>query len=103
MTPLPKWRLRLTSCLLLFLPVTSLAQTTPHITLQDLLSAEPVGQTALSPDGNTFAIIHNGQIALLPRAGGWPVTLGRLTANVSPSPARAASGLSLLTAARPNA
>ena len=75
MTPVPKWQLSLATCLLSFLAVPSLAETAPHLTFQDLLSAEPVGQTALSPDGKTFAIIHNGQIALLPRAGGWPITL----------------------------
>ena len=45
------------------------------LTLEDLLSAEPVGDAALSPDGNTFAIVRSGQIALLPSGGGWPVTL----------------------------
>ena len=65
MTPLPMWRLRLAICLLAFLPVAARAQTAPHLTLQDLLSAEPVGETTLSPDGNTFALVRGGQIALL--------------------------------------
>ncbi len=60
----------------LFLSVAaSHAQMPPHLTLQDLLSAEPLSETALSPDGATFALVHSGQIALLPRAGGWPTTL----------------------------
>jgi dipeptidyl aminopeptidase/acylaminoacyl peptidase len=45
------------------------------LTLEDLLSAEPIGETALSPDGKTLAITRSGQIALLPAEGGWPVTL----------------------------
>ncbi len=51
------------------------AQTPVRLTLQDLLSAEPIGETALSPDGKTFALVRNQQIALLPANGGWPVTL----------------------------
>jgi dipeptidyl aminopeptidase/acylaminoacyl peptidase len=47
----------------------------PRLTLEDLLSAEPIGQTALSPDGKTFAFTRNGQIVLMPAEGGWPVTL----------------------------
>ncbi len=46
-----------------------------RLTLDDLLSAEPVGETPLSPDGKTFAFVHNGQIVLLPAEGGWPTTL----------------------------
>jgi dipeptidyl aminopeptidase/acylaminoacyl peptidase len=46
-----------------------------RLTLEDLLSVEPIGQTALSPDGKTFAITRAGQIELLPADGGWPVTL----------------------------
>jgi len=45
------------------------------LTLEDLLSAEGIGDAALSPDGKTFAIIRGGQIDLLPFDGGWPVTL----------------------------
>jgi dipeptidyl aminopeptidase/acylaminoacyl peptidase len=47
----------------------------PRLTLEDLLSVEPIGQTALSPDGKTFAFVRNGQIVLMPSSGGWPVTL----------------------------
>jgi len=43
--------------------------------LEDLLSAEPIGETALSPDGKTFAMTRGGQIVLMPSEGGWPVTL----------------------------
>ncbi len=51
------------------------AQQQGRLTLEDLLSPEPVGETALSPDGSTFALTRNAQIVLLPAAGGWPVTL----------------------------
>ncbi len=46
-----------------------------RLTLDDLLSIEPVGETALSPDGKTFALARGGQIVLMPSEGGWPVTL----------------------------
>jgi dipeptidyl aminopeptidase/acylaminoacyl peptidase len=52
--------------------ITLHAQEGTHLTLQDLVSGEPVGETALSPDGTTFAISRNGQIALMPATGGWP-------------------------------
>jgi len=45
------------------------------LTLEDLLSAESIGDASLSPDGKTFAITRGGQIDLLPSEGGWPVTL----------------------------
>jgi Tol biopolymer transport system component len=51
------------------------AQTGEHLTLQDLLSVEPIGESALSPDGKTIALTHSGQIVLLPAEGGWPVIL----------------------------
>jgi len=51
------------------------AQSTAHLTLQDLLSFEPIGDYALSPDGKTIALTRAGQIVLLPSAGGWPVPL----------------------------
>lgn len=75
MTRIRTWQLSLAACLLSVLAAQSPAQTQPHLTLQDLLSAEPVGETALSPDGSTVALIRGGQIALLPRGGGWPFTL----------------------------
>ena len=46
-----------------------------RLTLEDLLSVEPIGETALSPDGKTIAFNREGQIVLMPSAGGWPVTL----------------------------
>src|SRR5277367_3863013 len=46
-----------------------------RLTLDDLLSVDAVGETALSPDGKTFAMTRNGQIVLMPADGGWPVTL----------------------------
>lgn len=45
------------------------------ITLDDLLSVEPLGAPVLSPDGAQFAMIRNEQIVLMPSDGGWPVTL----------------------------
>src|SRR5258706_1164836 len=48
---------------------------TRRLTLEDLLSVEPVGETALSPDGKAFAMTRAGQIVLMPAEGGWPVTL----------------------------
>jgi dipeptidyl aminopeptidase/acylaminoacyl peptidase len=53
-------------------PQTLYAQESGHLTLQDLVAVEPIGETALSPDGRTFAISRNGQIALMPATGGWP-------------------------------
>jgi dipeptidyl aminopeptidase/acylaminoacyl peptidase len=54
----------------------AIAQQEPaHLTLQDLLSVEPIGESALSPDGKTIALTRNGQIVLLPSEGGWPVLL----------------------------
>jgi dipeptidyl aminopeptidase/acylaminoacyl peptidase len=46
-----------------------------RLTLQDLLSVEPIGETALSPDGKTIALVRSNQIVLLPSEGGWPVLL----------------------------
>ena len=46
-----------------------------HLTLQDLLSVEPIGETALSPDGKVIAFARDGQIVLMPSEGGWPVLL----------------------------
>jgi dipeptidyl aminopeptidase/acylaminoacyl peptidase len=48
------------------------AQDGAHLTLQDLVSGEPIGETALSPDGTTLAISRDDQIALMPATGGWP-------------------------------
>jgi dipeptidyl aminopeptidase/acylaminoacyl peptidase len=60
-------------CMMVWLPSLVRAQGGSHLTLQDLLSAEPMGETALSPDGTTFAFTRNGQIMLMPSSGGWPV------------------------------
>src|SRR5258708_12417100 len=51
------------------------AQEGGHLTLQDLLSVEPIGESALSPDAKTIALTRSGQIALLPSEGGSPVLL----------------------------
>ena len=53
----------------------ALGAQTHRLTLEDLVSIEPVGETALSPDGKTFAMTRSGQIVLMPSEGGWPVTL----------------------------
>lgn len=45
------------------------------LTLQDLVSPEPIGETALSPDGSTFAIARSGQIELMSANGSWPEPL----------------------------
>jgi dipeptidyl aminopeptidase/acylaminoacyl peptidase len=57
-----------------FLLVSSAANA-QRLTLQDLVSTEPMGETKLSPDGTTFALVRNGQIALMPATGGWPEPL----------------------------
>src|ERR1051325_5640857 len=65
---------------ILFFATFSAALLAQHrLTLEDLLSAEPIGETALSPDGKTFALTRNGQIVLMPSDGGWPVTLTSTT------------------------
>ena len=51
------------------------APQTVRLTLQDLLSAEPIGEYALSPNGQTIAFTRAGQIVLMPAGGGWPVIL----------------------------
>ncbi len=61
----------------------ALAAQNHRLTLEDLLSVEPVGETALSPDGKTFAMTRNGQIVLMPAEGGWPVTLTSTAAGKS--------------------
>jgi dipeptidyl aminopeptidase/acylaminoacyl peptidase len=69
---------RLCTAFTLFAGVASpilVAQESGHLTLQDLLSVEPIGETALSPDGKTIAFTRNGQIVLMPAEGGWPVLL----------------------------
>ncbi|MEO8029107.1 MAG: S9 family peptidase, partial [Bryobacteraceae bacterium] len=40
-------------------------------------------ETALSPDGKTFAMSKGGQIVLMPEQGGWPVTLTSTTGGKS--------------------
>lgn len=75
-----------------------------RLTLEDLLSIEPVADTALSPDGKTFATVRSGQTVLFSASGGWPVTLTSSAGGksglswspdnpASPSLARAAYGL----------
>jgi dipeptidyl aminopeptidase/acylaminoacyl peptidase len=60
-----------------------LAQSSGHLTLQDLLSVELIGETALSPDGKTIALTRNGQIVLMPAGGGWPVPVTSTTGGKS--------------------
>jgi len=61
----------------------ALAAQNHRLTLEDLLSVEPIGETALSPDGKTFAMTRNGQIVLMTADGGWPVTLTSTAAGKS--------------------
>lgn len=73
-------RLRSISLAILFLisilyPDTSRMYAQGRLTLQDLLSVEPIGETALSPDGKTIALVRSSQIVLLPSEGGWPILL----------------------------
>src|SRR5215813_4309687 len=63
------------TCSLLLAACGILTAQTHRFTLEDLLSVEAIGETALSPDGKTFAMMRNGQIVLMPSDGGWPVTL----------------------------
>src|SRR5438128_1090148 len=60
---------------ILLLLCSVLSAQTHRLTLEDLLSVEPLGETVLSPDGKTFAMTRNGQVVLMPSDGGWPVTL----------------------------
>src|SRR5689334_15390465 len=48
---------------------------TARVTLEDLVAVPTVSTMVLSPDGKQFATIQNGQIALMPADGGWPVIL----------------------------
>lgn len=41
-------------------PTEATAQEGGHLTLQDLLSVEPIGESALSPDGKTIALTRSG-------------------------------------------
>ena len=41
-----------------------LAAQSHRLTLEDLVSPEPVGESVLSPDGKTFAMTRSGQIVL---------------------------------------
>jgi dipeptidyl aminopeptidase/acylaminoacyl peptidase len=50
-----------------------------RLTLEDLVSVQPMGETALSPDGATLAFAREGQIVLMPAAGGWPEPLTSTT------------------------
>jgi len=87
------------------------AQANGHLTLQDLLSVEPIGDSALAPDGKTIALTRAGQIflrlrrevgpcPLRARRVAKPVLPGLLIASSLPTPVRGASGLSLLRAGR---
>ena len=57
--------------------------TESRITLQDLVSAERLGEAALSPDGREIALARDGQIVLMPADGGWPVPLTTTTGGKS--------------------
>src|SRR3954469_9099511 len=57
------------------------AESRAHFTLNDILSVEPIGETALSPDGTKIALVRGGQLQLMPAAGGWPVPLTSAAGN----------------------
>ena len=61
----------------------SQAQGKVHLTLQEIVSPDGIGPSALSPDGKTFALTREGQIVLFPVSGGWPVTLTSTTGGKS--------------------
>lgn len=63
--------------------IPSYAEHNVRLTLQDILSPEGIGESALSPDGKTIALTRSGQIVLLPADGGWPVTLTSTQGNKS--------------------
>jgi len=63
------------AALLIGAPLSIAAQQSSHLTLQDILTLEPMGDASLSPDGKTFAVIRDGQIFLMPSDGGWLVKL----------------------------
>jgi dipeptidyl aminopeptidase/acylaminoacyl peptidase len=50
-------------------------QAVARITPEDLESVSAPLNPVLSPDGKQFAFVRNGQIALFPSSGGWPVPL----------------------------
>jgi Tol biopolymer transport system component len=54
-----------------------------RFTLSDILSVEPIGETALSPDGKTIALVRNSQIFLMPADGGWLVAITSLAGGKS--------------------
>ncbi|MGA3133075.1 MAG: S9 family peptidase [Terracidiphilus sp.] len=61
------------------------AGTPARLTLEDLVDTTGLTAVDLSPDGKQFAVAHSGQLALIPSAGGWPVTLTS-TAGAKQSP-----------------
>lgn len=46
-----------------------------RLTLNDLVSVEPIGETKFSPDGKIFAFVREGQIVTMPANSGWPTSL----------------------------
>jgi dipeptidyl aminopeptidase/acylaminoacyl peptidase len=50
-------------------------QTSARITPEDMESVSTPVNPILSPDGEQFAFVRNGQIALFPSNGGWPIAL----------------------------
>ncbi|MFL6446865.1 MAG: LpqB family beta-propeller domain-containing protein [Bryobacteraceae bacterium] len=64
-----------------FAGVSPAAEGRAHFTLNDILSVEPIGETALSPDGSKIAVVRGGQIKVMPAAGGWPVPLTSVPGN----------------------
>ncbi len=60
---------------LLFLAAFSAEAQRGSLTLDDLLAAKPITESAVSPDGARVAFTREGQIYTMPLTGGWPAEL----------------------------
>jgi dipeptidyl aminopeptidase/acylaminoacyl peptidase len=68
-------RLRFILAVIVATTVTTTATSGARITFDDLASLESIGAPVLSPTGTELAFVDNGQIALMPADGGWPIRL----------------------------
>ncbi len=66
-----------------FLAAGAVKSGSSRFTLNDILSVEPMGETALSPDGKTIALVRDGQIFPMPSEVGWPVAITALAGGKS--------------------